>query len=282
MGLTEEQKQHFIENGWLKIEGAFTADQAAPLMTDIQERLGVWASEFALKAWEAICELSGGEDRMDPEGCFWSNGFIVNLGDAAYEGKETPLEDLDVFHVDGQFFVYYLDSTDQAILCVPLWTDVLPGGGPMVLCLGSVATIAKWFDPRFDDTYGSYFGWANEVAWANGCFDLAIGKVGDVFLLYPFLIHSTICNKKRLFRAIINSKTSLKEPYRLYRTDGNYSVLEQSIRHGLMKKNVTENDLMNWHITAPREGFKPGLINRKVPTKADVTPVSHLGSMAVM
>ncbi|KAG8355726.1 hypothetical protein FVEN_g6441 [Fusarium venenatum] len=318
MGLTEEQKQHFIENGWLKIESAFTADQAAPLMTDIQDRLSVdlndkttwkqwrtnlkptqWvrASEFAPKAWEAICELSGGEDRMDPEGCFWSNGFIVNLGDAVYEGKETPLEDLDVFHVDGQFFVHYLDSTDQAILCVPLWTDVLPGGGPTALCPGSVATIAKWLydhpegcnpdmvprsDPRFDDTYGSHFGWANEVARANGRFDLATGKVGDVFLLHPFLIHSTTRNEKHLFRAITNSKTSLKEPYHLYRTDGNYSVLEKSIRHGLMEKGVTENDLMNWHITAPREGFKPGLINRKVPTKADVTSVSHLGAMAVI
>jgi hypothetical protein len=275
-------------------------------MTGVEERLGVdlndkstwkqwrtnlkptqWvqAAEFAPKAWAAICELSGGEDRMDPEGCFWSNGFIVNLGDAAYEGKPTPIEDLDVFHVDGQFFVHYLDSTDQAILVVPLWTDVVDGGGPTALCPGSVATVAKWLfdhpegcnpdmvprsDPRFDNTYGSHFGWATDVARANGRFDLAAGKVGDVFLLHPFLIHSTTRNEKRLFRAITNSKTSLKEPYRLHRPEGNYSVLEQSIRKGLAEKGVTEEQLKNWHITAPREGFQPGLINRKVPTQADV------------
>ncbi|KAM0294277.1 hypothetical protein ACHAPM_011430 [Fusarium culmorum] len=134
MGLTEEQKQHFIENGWLKIEGAFTPEQAAPMLKDVEERLGVdlndkttwkqwrinlkpnrWvqASEFAPKAWEAICELSDGEQRLDPEGCFWSNGFIVNLGDSAYEGKPSSLEGLDQFHTDGQFFVIILTALSR-------------------------------------------------------------------------------------------------------------------------------------------------------------------------
>ncbi|KAI1341044.1 hypothetical protein F5Y15DRAFT_414167 [Xylariaceae sp. FL0016] len=314
--LTEEQKQHFIEKGWVKIEGAFTAEQAAPLMANIDKRLGVdledkstwkqwrtnlkptqWvqASEFAPKAWAAICELSGGQERLEPEGCFWSDGFIVNLGDAAYEGRPTPFEDLDVFHVDGQFFVHYLDSTDQAILTVPLWTDVEAGGGPTALCPGTVGTVAKWLfdhpegcnpdmvprsDPRFGDTYGTHFGWANEVARANGIFDAATGKAGDVFLLHPFLIHSTTRNERRVFRAITNSKTSLREPYRLYRADGNYSILEQSIRKGLADKGVTDDQLKDWRITAPREGFKPGLVDRTVPTQADLTPVGQLGIVA--
>ncbi|KAK3941524.1 hypothetical protein QBC46DRAFT_353169 [Diplogelasinospora grovesii] len=317
--LTDEQKQHFLERGWLKIEGAFTAEQAAPLLIDVDKRLGVdladkstwkqwrtnlkptrWvrASEFAPKAWSAICELSGGEDRLDPDGSLWSDGFIVNLGDPRYDGQPiTPLEELDVWHVDGQFFVHYLDSTDQAILVVPLWTDVVPGGGPTALCPGSVATVAKWLfdhpegcnpdmvprgDPRFDDTYGSHFGWATEVARASaaagGGFDSATGKVGDVYLLHPFLVHSTTRNERRLFRAITNSKTSLREPYHIYRQDGNYSILEQSIRRGLAEKGITEEQMKDWHIAGPREGFKPGLVNRTVPTKDDVTPVTQLAA----
>ncbi|CAF3465317.1 unnamed protein product, partial [Fusarium graminearum] len=313
MGLTEEQKQHFIENGWLKIEGAFTPEQAAPMLKDVEERLGVdlndkstwkqwrinlkpnrWvqASEFAPKAWEAICELSGGEQRLDPEGCFWSNGFIVNLGDSAYEGKPSPLEGLDQFHTDGQFFVHYLDSPEQGIFCVPLWTDIVPGGGPTALCSGTVGTVAKWLydhpdgtnpdllprgHPRFNDPNGTNLDWSNQVARANGRFDLGTGKVGDVFLLHPFLVHSPTRNEKKLFRAITNSKTSLKEPNLLHRADGKYSILEQTIRSGLMQNGVTEEGLMNWHITAHREPFQPGLVGRIVPTKADVTPLDKFG-----
>lgn len=307
--LTEEQKQHFLDKGWLKIEGAFTPERAAPLMVNMEERLGVdfndkstwkqwrtnlkptrWvrASEFAPRAWAAICEISGGEDRLDPEGCFWSDGFIVNLGDAAYEGKPTPLEELDVWHIDGQFFVHYLDSPDQAILVVPLWTDVLPGGGPTALCPGSVSVVSKWmfdhpegvnpdmvsrYDPRFNDTYGSHFGMANEIARECGVFDSATGKAGDVYLLHPFLIHATTRNELRHIRAITNSKTSLKEPMSIYREDGKYSLLEQKIRLGLVEKGVTEEQIRNWRITMPREGFKPGLINRVLPTTKDLSAV---------
>jgi hypothetical protein len=298
-----------------RIEGAFTAEQAAPLLVDVDKRLGVdlndkstwtqwrtnlkptkWvrASEFAPKAWSAICELSGGEDRLDPDGSLWSDGFIVNLGDPRYAGdKITPVADLDVWHVDGQFFVHYLDSTDQAILVVPLWTDVVEGGGPTALCPSSVGTVAKWLfdhpegcnpdmvprsDPRFNDTYGSHFEWATKVARASGVFDSAAGRVGDVFLLHPFLVHSTTRNERRLFRAITNSKTSLKEPYKLYREDGKYSLLEQSIRRGLADKGVTDERIKKWHITAPRQGFTPGLVNRTLPTKDDVIPVKQLSA----
>ena len=37
---------------------------------------------FAPKAWEAMCELLGGAERIseDPVSRGWSDGFIVNLG----------------------------------------------------------------------------------------------------------------------------------------------------------------------------------------------------------
>jgi len=47
-------------------------------------------SEFAPKAWSAMCQLVGGEEKISMEKEFseWSDGFIVNLGKEEYEGVE--------------------------------------------------------------------------------------------------------------------------------------------------------------------------------------------------
>lgn len=41
--------------------------------------------------------------------------------------------DLDVWHVDGDFFVYFLDSREQGLLVIPLFTETREhAGGTMV------------------------------------------------------------------------------------------------------------------------------------------------------
>jgi hypothetical protein len=62
---------------------------------------------FAPKAWAAICELLGGEDRVAPEASKWGDRFIVNLGTPEWEGKWPDPKELDGWHVDGDFFVYF-------------------------------------------------------------------------------------------------------------------------------------------------------------------------------
>jgi hypothetical protein len=37
-------------------------------------------TEFAPKAWAAICQLVGGEERVSDETRVWRDSFIVNLG----------------------------------------------------------------------------------------------------------------------------------------------------------------------------------------------------------
>ncbi|KAJ7860706.1 hypothetical protein B0H14DRAFT_2744052 [Mycena olivaceomarginata] len=50
-------------------------------------------AEFAPKAWAAICEILGGEERMSDEMRVWRDSFIVNLG---VDGQgEVPLWELD-------------------------------------------------------------------------------------------------------------------------------------------------------------------------------------------
>ena len=60
--------------------------------------------DIAPKAWDAICELAGGEDRVSEKSKMWSHGFIVNLGTVEGEGKVIGPKELDNWHVDGDFF----------------------------------------------------------------------------------------------------------------------------------------------------------------------------------
>jgi len=82
--LSAKQVDHFMAYGWAKIQEAFGKDQAVEWSKDLWTRLGydpedksTWVLEkinmpahcfidsrkFAPKAWGAICELVGGEER---------------------------------------------------------------------------------------------------------------------------------------------------------------------------------------------------------------------------
>jgi hypothetical protein len=146
--LTDAQKSQFLEHGFVKIEKCFTRAQAADFTASMWTRLGMsptdkttWTeertnmpwhrkvatSEFAPKAWAAICELLGGSDRIsDAE--YWGDSFIVNLGKPDYRAEDEldMRRDLWGWHNDGDFFVHFLDSPQQALLVIPLWSDIVP------------------------------------------------------------------------------------------------------------------------------------------------------------
>lgn len=98
---------------------------------------------FAPKAWAAICELVGGEDRITLESSTWNDGLIVNLGSKEFENVFPHPRELPGWHVDGDFFIHFLDSPEQALLVIPLFTDIQLSAGGTVICADGVPTIAK-------------------------------------------------------------------------------------------------------------------------------------------
>lgn len=106
--------------------------------------VSVPVSEIAPKAWAAICELLGGEERISDGAKGWSDAFIVNLGKEEYDAEvEVDWRDLDGWHNDGDFFVHFLDSPEQALLVIPLWSDVVPKGGGTVVSTDGMKAIAR-------------------------------------------------------------------------------------------------------------------------------------------
>jgi hypothetical protein len=223
------------------------------------------AAEFAPRAWQAICELCGGEDRIAPASRMWKDSLIANLGTAEHEGKPLAPQDLPRWHVDGDFFVHYLDSPEQGLLVVPLFTDILPGGGATMICPEAIPKIARHLyehpegvSPRMTPRGEPDFKSEKDLAWycnvAKGCthFVEACGKTGDVFLLHPLMLHSASRNTLRNVRLITNPPVSLNKPHVFDREDGDYSLVELATLRALGKER-----LPGWKIAGPREGVVP-------------------------
>ncbi|KAI1113339.1 dihydrofolate reductase-like domain-containing protein [Nemania sp. NC0429] len=287
--LTDAEKEFFLKYGYLKLTNCFTREQAADVCEGVWTRLGMsptdkstWSrertnmphhrtfdvSEFAPKAWAAICELCGGEDRIEPESKLWKDSLIVNLGTPEGEGRPVAPRDLPGWHVDGDFFVHYLDSPEQALLVTPLFTDIVPQGGGTVICPPGIDKIANWLyqhpqgvSPWMRPREADDFRKEKNLDWYGDLlkpvpddeFVEATGSVGDVYLMHPLMMHSATDNALRRVRIITNPPVSLKEPHCFDRADGNYSLVELKTMRGI----GGEEKLKGWKTTGPREGVVP-------------------------
>lgn len=290
--LSDAEKDHFLTHGWLRLKNCFTREQAAAATANVWTRLGMdpadkttWsrertnmphhsefdAADFAPRAWAAIGELCGGEDRIQPWTRQWRDTFIVNLGTPEGQGKDVHPRDLKGWHVDGDFFVHYLDSPEQALLVIPLFTDIAPGAGGTFICPEAIPKVARYLHdnpegvspvmqprshPQFPRVpFHSGTGWFNDVARTCEGFVEATGEVGDVYLLHPLMLHTASNNSLRHVRIITNPPIGVKEPFCFDRADGDYSLVERTTLRALGKEN-----LKGWEIKGPREGVVPDRI----------------------
>lgn len=161
--LSQEQIDHFMRHGWVRVPDCFSREKAAEWTADVWTRLGfshddksTWVTEcthmpehkeeavktFAPKAWAAICELLGGESRVAQDSATWNDAFIVNLGTEEMAGKWPNPQELEGWHVDGDFFVHFLDSPEQGLLVIPLFSDIKVHGGGTMVCSDAIKGIA--------------------------------------------------------------------------------------------------------------------------------------------
>lgn len=296
--LTQEDIDHFMQHGWLKLSNCFTQEQANNVTANLWTRLGMdpqdkstWHTErinmpqhstfaadhFAPKAWAAICDLVGGEDRIADYNREWNDGLIVNLGTPEGDGKDIPGEDLPGWHVDGDFFVHFLDSPEQGLLVIPLFTDINRGGGGTMICPAAIPKMAKYLyeqpegvsprmtpraqNPTFEPEQGLHFFCDVAKSVPKDAFVETSGKVGDVYLLHPLMLHSASNNKLRQLRIITNPPVSLKEPFHFDREDeSEYSVVEQKTRAALRENGISTE---GWKITGTRDKVVPERLRRQ-------------------
>ncbi|KAF2153689.1 hypothetical protein K461DRAFT_292405 [Myriangium duriaei CBS 260.36] len=304
--LNEADVEHFLTHGWVKVSGCFSKSQADDLTTSLWVRLGMsptnkstWTRErihmpsqqtfdssvFAPKAWTAICQLLGGKDRVAEWSRTWRDSFIVNLGTTAGEGRPLKPHQLYDWHVDGDFFMHYLDSPEQGLLVIPLFADIKPGGGGTFICPPAVKSIAQHLydhpegvSPRMlprgvEAEFGKdgnllqhqrfYINLAK--SFPESAFVEVTGSVGDVFLLHPLMLHGASNNALRIPRVITNPPIALKKPFDFDRKNiKDFSIVERKTLRDLGKEN-----LQGWRITHERERLVPDRIRQQEQMKKE-------------
>jgi hypothetical protein len=126
---------------------------------------------------------------------------------------------------------------------------------------GNPAGLTPWFKPPTDPTESREFFEAlsqDTTKIPTSSLVEATGKVGDVYLMHPFTMHSASENLLRIPRVIANPPVVLKEPFCFDRADGRYSLVERKTLKELGK----EEGLKGWKIEGERRGWVSNRMKR--------------------
>ncbi|KZT50622.1 hypothetical protein CALCODRAFT_504492 [Calocera cornea HHB12733] len=258
--LTQEQVDHFMEKGYVKLPGAIPEETMKKWTADLWVRLGMdpndkstWDKEelhmpthksesmktFAPLVYEACGDLLGGTDKIAAKSNYVGNGFICNLGSPDFDPNErVDPRDLTNWHVDGDWFRHFLDCECQALETLILWSDVEDRAGPTYVNPDGIAKVAAWLrdHPEGSDTMTDENGDKIVPKIVKSCnvFEECIGKKGDVFLCHPLMPHSRQKNYIRNERFITNPCVNRNEPYNLNRENpDDYCLVELKTLHDL-------------------------------------------------
>src|SRR5688572_7943317 len=206
--LSESDVEQFMARGFVRITACFSRELALDLTARACERLycslgdpTTWPSgrmrppesqrvsfeSIAPKAWQAACELVGGAERI-LEPCTWGDGFIINFGrepGLEWHPPSATLREWNNWHKDGDFFRHFLDSPEQGLLVIGVFSDIEPGGGGTYLACDSVGHIARYLAEHPEGALPRGTP-AQEIVGKCKDFVEATGNIGDVYLLHPF------------------------------------------------------------------------------------------------
>jgi hypothetical protein len=269
--LTDAQVEHFLTRGYVTIGNCFSREDARGWVDSAWARLGydredptTWAEprvhlsskewvdtrDFAPRALDAACDLLGGADRVDLP-WLWSDGFIANLGVGADRPFEPPSAEVGGWHKDGDFFRHFLDSPEQGLLTLVLWTDVVSQGGGTFVAADSVPVIARLLAEHPEGLLPEEFDYQSLIHQCHDFVEIT-GAVGDVVLIHPFTLHATSQNVLRRQRFITNPPLTLREPMRFDRENPDeHSLVERAVLRGLGV------DRLEFRPTGPREQVVP-------------------------
>lgn len=213
IGLTPVQVETFINDGFIKIDNAFSSDLAQDCRNELWADLGLardrpetwtepvvrigWKSSPSFAAAANTPRLRAAYDALVGEGRWLApqglGTFPIRFPSSKSAGDEG-------WHIDVSFGTENPDvmewranvlSSGRALLMLFLLSDVGPDDAPTRIRKGSHATIARELLP-----YGKAGATLRELsaegyASTQDCeIALATGAAGTVYLCHPFLVHS--------------------------------------------------------------------------------------------
>lgn len=159
----------------------------------------------------------------------------------------------------GDFFRHFLDSPEQGLLTLVLWSDVHHRGGATFVAADSVGPVARRLAEHPEGLLPT--GFSDLISECDDFVEVT-GRIGDVFLLHPFILHAKSQNVRRVPRLITNPPIHLREPMRFNRADpAEHSLVEQAVLRAL---GVDRYDFVP---TGPREKLVPERVRRQEAMK---------------
>ncbi|NRA39336.1 MAG: hypothetical protein HRU15_14415, partial [Planctomycetes bacterium] len=204
----------FIEHGYLHLKNCFDAGPGTiverwknehwaryeldpddpdswPPKKRIPSDESVSVKEFAPKAYDAICGIMGGADKLKNPDFRWDNSFLMNYA-CGYGEEYVPANEQDIpdsnWHTDGIWFRHFLDSPEQGILGIVMWNDMKVERGNTVVALDSVGPIARHLMKHPEGLGPGEFPWKKIIRTCDHIIDIE-GEAGDVVLVHPFTMH---------------------------------------------------------------------------------------------
>lgn len=252
--LTPAQIEEFKEEGVVMLRNAFPRESADAVRNLVWSRLkavkqvdrddrSTWKEEFVHlpetlttpeteacytpRVLAAFDDLLGEGRWNRPSGLGWWPVIFPGFASGEWEAREKG------WHVDGQQFHHRLNSPDQGLLPIFLFSDMGPGDGGTGYDAGShfiaarelAAAEPQGLSPREICKAVNQHG--------HHRVKQVVGRAGDIALLHPFMNHTTTANVGTGVRFICNVCVTLKEPMNLERQDGAYSPVEEAILRGL-------------------------------------------------
>ena len=269
--ITAEQEKHFLEKGYLVVEDCFDPALARQWTDHACKRLEVrrddpstWAKDIVWmdheltapvrnispKAWGAICDVAGGEERLETRvvtlpasGHFstinsfeWSDAFIVNFRRGTDQPWQPPSPAVKGWHKDGSYFKHFLDSREQSLLTIVLWSDVAPRGGGTFIAPDSIGVIARLLRDHPEGVEPDAFG--NHIKECREFVEVT-GKAGTLIILHPFMLHASSQNHSGVPRFMSNPPVILREHMKLNRDNPEeFSLLERTTLHALGRERL--------------------------------------------
>ena len=279
--LNSEQLEQFYTRGHIILRECFSREVAREMTDKAFVRLGydkdnpaTWTEkrvhmpvlnhfpvqDFAPDAYDAMCELVGGRERIEEPR--WSDGFIGNFGIGAERAWDAPSPDVVGWHKDGDFFRHFLDSPEQGLLVIVVWSDIEPRGGGTFIACDSVPVLARFLAERPEGVLPGGFDFQERIKECRD-FEEITGRAGDVVLLHPFVLHTVSQNHNGTARMITNPPVHLKAPMNFNRADKDYSPVERTILRAL------EVESLDFVPQNPRERIVPERVRLQAKMKEE-------------
>jgi ectoine hydroxylase-related dioxygenase (phytanoyl-CoA dioxygenase family) len=246
--------EHFITRGYVVVPECFSRELARQKTDEAFRRLGydkhdrsTWKrsrihmalgkqedlESYSPRAFAAAAQLVGGAERIVRPMLMFTEGFIANLNDGADRLWQPPSAELPGWHKDGNWFVHFLDSPEQGLLMIFIYSDIAHRGGGTFIAPDSVGVVARFFAKHPEGVEPNDIPCRQLIAECREFVELT-GRAGDVVLMHPYMLHCGSQNHSPAPRFITNPSLFLREPMRFDRDNpADFSPVERAVLRGL-------------------------------------------------